>query len=234
MRRLAFLALTLMFGCAAVPQYRLQSSALSRLTAQAGPEGNDEPGRAIPVGPITESELGPVFRKIQERAAAGDKEIILSINSPGGSVMAGYFFIKAVEQVKKTSGAHLTCFVDFMGMSFGTAILETICDTRKISKRSILLFHNSSMQVGGTAKDIDNQLAFQITLDKALGEMISARLSISYEDYRKHIDGKDWTMAWEEAIEIGAVDGTVDPKDIPAEYVLPKPVQGLQILIGGD
>jgi ATP-dependent protease ClpP protease subunit len=174
----------------------------------------------IEIGDVTEDDLAPARAKFDERVAAGDKVVTFRLNSFGGSVFDGMDFIQYVENAKKVNGVHVQCVVDSKAMSMGFAFLQSFCDERLMTKRSLLLAHNSSTRAQGTAEEIENQVKFSRALDAALAEVCAKRLKMPVAEYKAKIAHSDWTMAWEEALQVGAVDGTVDEATLPPLFPL--------------
>ena len=177
------------------------------------------PKGMIEITDVNDAALGPVLDKVDSLVAAGEKTVMFRINSYGGNVAAGLDFIQAIEEFQK-KGVKVICVVDTKAMSMGFAILQAVCNERLMTKRSVLLAHKASTQIKGNDVDVEEDLEFLRALDRSMAEVCAARLKISVEEYRAKISTKDWTMAWQEAKKIGAVDGIVAPKDLPPLYEL--------------
>jgi hypothetical protein len=61
-------------------------------------------------------------------------------------------------------------------------------------------------------------LAYLEALDRAMAEMCAARLFISVEEYRAKVFGRDWTLDYNDALDVGAIDRVVDPMTLPPLY----------------
>ena len=177
------------------------------------------PEGMIELSDIHEDELAPAVKKVEELVAAGSKEVMFRINSYGGAVFDGMEFIQAIEEHKK-AGVRVICVVDFKAYSMGFAILQAVCDERLITKRSTLLAHKVSSGVKGNADAIEEELQSLRAWDLALAELCADRLKMSTEAYQEKVSRGDWTLAWKEALEVGAVDGVIDPKRLPPVYKL--------------
>lgn len=55
-------------------------------------------------------------------------------------------------------------------------------------------------------------------LNEALAEIEGGRLKISVEEYKAKIAKRAWIMNWQEALDVGAVDGIVSPNSLPTVY----------------
>lgn len=204
-------------GCSAVVATRGPTNA-------SGSKLQTAAGGMIEIGDVTEENIALSQARFDERVALGDKTILFRINSFGGSVYTGLDFIQHVEQVKKAFGLRVQCVVDVKAMSMGFVFLQSFCDERYMTKRAVLLAHNTSATAKGTALDLLNEAEFLRALDKSLASICSRRLAISFEDYVTKVEGKDWTMAWEEALAVGAIDSVVDSESLPALYLSPSAV----------
>ncbi len=181
---------------------------------------NNRPNGMIEIGDFSVEDLAPVQAKFDELVSGGAKVVVFRINSYGGSVRAGLDFIQAVDEARKR-GVRTECVVDYKAMSMGFVFLQAACDVRIMTTRSILLAHSASSDFDrGTAVEIANELAYLQALDRAMSELSAARLFISVEEYRAKTTGRDWTMTWEEALDVGAIDRVVDPMSLPPLYSL--------------
>ena len=178
------------------------------------------PKRMIEISEIDDAPLAAVLAKVDELVAAGDRTIMFRINSYGGGVAAGYDFIQSIEEHQKR-GVKVICVVDTKAMSMGFAFLQGFCDERLMTKRSILLAHRASTGLKGNVDKIAEELQYMLALDNALAEVCAGRLKISIAEYKAKVAHGDWTLSWEEAKKVGAIDGTVNPRDLPPVLELP-------------
>jgi ATP-dependent protease ClpP protease subunit len=175
----------------------------------------------IEIKDVDAESLAPAQAKFDERVAAGDTDIWFRINSFGGSIFDGMDFIQHIGDAKVASGkVHVTCVVDTKAMSMGFVFLETFCDSRYMTKRSLLLAHNGSTEVKGTVEQILSEVEFLKALNESLATTISDRLGMPVDEYKARVAGKDWTMSWEEAMRVNAVDSTINPDRLPPLFKL--------------
>lgn len=170
----------------------------------------------IDVGTIDEDTLGPVYTKLQTLAEHDAKNVTLRIDSMGGNIIVGMTWIRSVEDLKKLHpGLHVTCAVDGFAMSMAAVILESsVCDARLATIRSVLLFHNGSVQTQGTVVQIQGTATLLEALNEAMALQIANRLRIPYSVYRARIAASDWIMTTREALVNNAIDELVSPSEI--------------------
>lgn len=205
MRRVFAAVVAVVFGCASVPY---------------GPTCH-APG-VVEINDVTGPHMRAALGKARELVAQGDREIWFNINSFGGSVFAGWDFIQGVEGlIKTTPGLKTVCVADVKAYSMGLAILESgACGRRLMTKRATLLAHNASTSSEGNANTLESDAMFLRALDRSLAETIASRMGMSYADYAERVRTGDWSMSWADAVKYRAVDGIMDPKDIPPPYAV--------------
>lgn len=133
----------------------------------------------------------------------GAETIVIEFDTPGGSVMAGQRLAKAIERSK----APVVCVVDGMAASMGFYLLQS-CDTRVMTKRSILMAHEPaiSTQVSGKEYAYEEIAEVLRKINRAMAEHIAGRLGMSVEAFMARIANTEWWMNWDEALKVNAVD----------------------------
>ena len=134
-----------------------------------------------------------------------DKDIILYINSPGGSVTAGLGILDTMNYVK--ADVATTCIGQ--AASMGALLL---CAGAK-GKRSILpnarvLIHQPLGGASGQASDIEIQANEILRMKKRLNEIMAAATGKDIKEIKRHTD-RDYIMEAEAAVEYGLVDKIV-------------------------
>ena len=153
------------------------------------------------------SALSLLVPTIQLKAAR--EPVTMYINSPGGEVYSGLAFLE-VMQATKARGVPVTCIVKGMAASMAAVILEG-CSLRLMTKQSSILFHTVSISggSGGNAWELARLVQAMQELNKRLAIFVSGALKISLKCYEAHVADKDWWLGYEEALEVGAVDGVL-------------------------
>jgi ATP-dependent protease ClpP protease subunit len=157
---------------------------------------------------INEQSTGRAIKWIEAANAAGADELLLELNTPGGSVDDGFELARAIEE----SEAPVTCVVDGDAASMGAYILES-CGQRYMTRRSKIMFHEPSLS--GNMRGTPNQWQAITDMLKATREAIAehcvSRLKVTMAEYRNKTEGgKMWFLNWREAGAVAAVDGIVE------------------------
>ena len=137
-----------------------------------------------------------------ESAADPKKDILLYINSPGGSVYAGLGIYDTMQHVTPDVATICTG----IALSMGAVLL---CGGAK-GKRSALphariMIHQPLGGVQGQASDIEITAREVLKLKKELYEIIALHTGKTYEEIHENAD-RDYWMRAEEAKEYGIID----------------------------
>ena len=184
--------------------------------APAAPEPVPPPA-AVQTGPnIPHAILGEIDKEsskaaiqfIEESNEGKANAIILEINSPGGSVRAGFLLAKAIEH----SESPVVCVVDGEADSMAFAILQS-CQLRVMTKRSSLMWHQPSLSGNFSGQEDDwkqlgeNAANALRAVNKALAQTIAARLGMPVKDLMSKTNhGREWWLDSDQALKVNAVD----------------------------
>lgn len=146
--------------------------------------------------------------KIAEAEKAGNKALVIEINSPGGDTEEGFKTAKAIEE----SPMLVVCVVDGTAASEAFYLLQS-CDRRLMTRRSRLMVHEPYWRklenVNRKAlKTNEHELDSLVTswMEHAAGRM---KLGPKGVIKRCEAEGGDWYMGWEDAKLNTAVDDVV-------------------------
>ena len=143
------------------------------------------------------------FMKAAEDAKI--ETVLIELDTPGGSVEAGYEMSRTIEAAKM----RVVCVADGEVASMGVFVLES-CDTRVMTKRTTLMAHQSrAMQQQGFISVREAQQAADslMATNRAYGEQLIRRMhGVTIEQYLAKVDNREWYLSWKEAQAIGAVD----------------------------
>lgn len=136
------------------------------------------------------------------------KDIMLYINSPGGSVYDGL----AIYDTMK----HLKCDVATVGMGMQASMGAFLLSSGTKGKRSLLphatvMIHQPSSGARGKITDIEIDLKEGLRLKKLLNEILAKNTGKTVTDVEKDSD-RDYWMSADEAKKYGIVDQVLKPK----------------------
>ena len=135
-----------------------------------------------------------------------DKDIMMYINSPGGSVTAGLAIYDAMQYVR--------CDVSTICVGQCASMGAVLLASGKKEKRLILphsrvMIHQPMGGASGQASDIEIQAKEIVKLKTVLNRLIQKHSNTSFERIEKDTD-RDFFMNAQEAIEYGLVDRIVE------------------------
>ena len=127
--------------------------------------------------------------------------INLMINSPGGDVHEMFAIIDYMESLDVK--VNTIC----RGKAFSAAAVILTCGTgsRMMSKRSTMMFHQSSSFLGGKMSDITAYLDNVKNLEKHVYSLLAERTNKDAEYWKEHMR-TDMFLTAEEAKQLGIID----------------------------
>ena len=135
----------------------------------------------------------------------GDVEnIILHINSPGGSV----FSAVAIANTLKNHKAKITANIDGLAASAAT-IITSACDTVKMPKNALFMVHNPITFAYGNNQDMQKTLEMLNKVKNSIIETYLNKTKTDKETLSELMDNETW-MSAEEAKEYGFIDEILD------------------------
>jgi len=150
------------------------------------------------------------FRKM---LAAANGDVVLYINSPGGSVMAGNEMINAIKAFLAT-GRKMEITIGAIAASMAANIVAMSGVAKvKAHKNSKIMYHGSMTWTEGGA---DAHGDTKKLLDAINGDVIAALKSKGITDCEAWFaEGRDHWLTAQEALEMELVDEIVDATDLP-------------------
>ena len=142
-----------------------------------------------------------------------EKDIMLYINSPGGSVTAGFAIYDTMQHIR----ADVSTICLGQAASMGAFLLSSGTKGKRMAlPHSRVLIHQPLGGAQGQATDIEIQAAEIIRIKKSLNEILASNTGQSIKKIEKDTD-RDYIMTPEEALEYGMIDkvvtaATVDTK----------------------
>ncbi|MEU7940194.1 ClpP family protease [Microbispora bryophytorum] len=169
---------------------------------------------------------GEVDDEMAERACAEmvllasadpERDIILYINSPGGSVLAGL----AIYDTMKLVPNDVVTVALGMAASMGQVLLASGTHGKRISlAHSRIMMHQPSAGIGGTAIDISIQAENLKYMKRQSEEILAAETGRTIEEIAADSDRDRWFTP-EEARDYGMIDTIVDSFHNIAPYAVP-------------
>ena len=138
-----------------------------------------------------------------------EKDIMLYINSPGGSVTAGLAIYDTMQHIR----ADVCTICLGQAASMGAFLLSSGAKGKRMAlPHSRVLIHQPLGGAQGQATDIEIQAQEILRIKKNLNEIMAANTGQSIKKIEKDTD-RDYIMTPEEALEYGMIDKVIT-KDI--------------------
>ena len=139
-----------------------------------------------------------------------EKDIMLYINSPGGSVTAGFAIYDTMQHIR--SDVSTICLGQ--AASMGAFLLSSGTKGKRLAlPHSRVLIHQPLGGAQGQATDIEIQAAEIIRIKKALNEILVLNTGQSVKKTKKDTD-RDNSMTPEEALEYGMIDKIISKDSV--------------------
>ena len=140
-----------------------------------------------------------------------EKDIMLYINSPGGSVTAGFAIYDTMQHIR----ADVSTICLGQAASMGAFLLSSGTKGKRLAlPHSRVLIHQPLGGAQGQATDIEIQAAEIIRIKKSLNEILAQNTGQSIKKIEKDTD-RDYIMTPEEALEYGMIDKVVTVNNQP-------------------
>ena len=134
-----------------------------------------------------------------------EKDIMLYINSPGGSVTAGFAIYDTMQHIR--SDVSTICLGQ--AASMGAFLLSSGTKGKRLAlPHSRVLIHQPLGGAQGQATDIEIQAAEILRIKKSLNEILASNTGQSIKKIEKDTD-RDYIMTPEEALEYCMIDKVV-------------------------
>lgn len=141
---------------------------------------------------------------------AGDNDLIVRLNSPGGSAFDGI----AIYNRLKNHPGKVTIHVDGWACS-AASVIAMAADELIMGAGSMIMIHEASNIVWGTKNDFRKQADLLDKLEDGIIDIYMTKANIDREEIREKVDEETWFSA-NEALEIGfatSTSSTVEDKE---------------------
>ena len=134
-----------------------------------------------------------------------EKDIMLYINSPGGSVTAGFAIYDTMQHIR----ADVSTICLGQAASMGAFLLAAGTKGKRLAlPHSRVLIHQPLGGAQGQATDIEIQAAEIVRIKKSLNEILAQNTGQSLKKIEKDTD-RDYIMTPDEALEYGMIDKVI-------------------------
>lgn len=150
---------------------------------------------------------------VEQMNALPGNEIVVRIQSPGGSVTEGLAMFNNLKQSAKT----VKVFIDGIAASMGSAIAMA-GDEINIPSNALFMLHKPSAMVAGNSNELRDYADNLDVFEGSLLQIYSDRTGKTLDEIKALLaDGKDHYFRGQEAIDYGLADQLTDPVKINAK-----------------
>lgn len=141
-----------------------------------------------------------------DKVLPDNQVLYLVLKTPGGAVIAGMDFIRAMSQLR-----HKVATISIHAMSMGFQFVQALPGPRYVVDTGILMTHPISGTCEGRVEDVESCLRFMRALALPLDVVSAARMKLSLDSYRKKA-ATEWWAIGQGAVDLNMADEVVDIK----------------------
>lgn len=132
--------------------------------------------------------------------------ITITIQSPGGSVLAGLGLYDTLRTLS-LQGHHITTQVRGYAASFGAILLQA-GDTRLVGAESLIMLHEISSGAIGKLHEMKDELKFLEMANRRLFAILAGRTKGKWDADKlyERVEAKDWWISADECVAEGFAD----------------------------
>lgn len=145
---------------------------------------------------------------------ANGNNIVIRLNSPGGSAFDGIAIYNRLTSYKKDTGAKITIYVDGWACS-AASVIAMAADELIMGLGAMFMIHEASSGVWGTKGAFRGEADLLEELEEGLIDIYMTKANVEREEIRVKVDAETWFSA-SKAVEIGFATSTpssVEGKD---------------------
>lgn len=151
------------------------------------------------------------FKKNLEQCISD--EIIIYINSPGGSVFLGNSMANMIEEFKNRKKKKVKCIITGLCASISTQI-AVVCDEIEMYENALFMIHNASCGVYGNKEELKKQIEILEKIDNLLADAYvraskKRGINAPKELFIELMENESWLTA-EQCVDLGLIDSVVD------------------------
>jgi len=157
-------------------------------------------------GPLEDDIADNLVAQLLALDAAGDEDITLYINSPGGIITGMFAIYDSMKLLRST--VNVRCIG--LAASAGAFLLATGTGRRSATENARIMIHQPLGGARGTAKDIEIQAKNIVWIRERINEILAERTGQTLETIQKDTD-RDYWMTAAEALDYGIIDEVIEP-----------------------
>jgi len=138
-------------------------------------------------------------------AQAGDQDITMHINSPGGDVFEGF----AIYNTLRSTPNKITVEIDGLAGSIAT-LIALAGDEVNMSEAGDFFIHNSSVAIAGNKDDLSDKITLLENIDGVILDAYKIKTGLDKRKIRAFMDAETHFTA-KEAKNLGFIDNIVNP-----------------------
>lgn len=145
---------------------------------------------------------------------ANGNDIVIRLNSPGGSAFDGIAIYNRLVNYKKDHNAKITIHVDGWACS-AASVIAMAADELIMGLGAMFMIHEASSGVWGAKGDFRSEADLLEELEEGIIDIYMTKANVSREEIRRKVDAETWFSA-SKTVEIGFATSTassVDGKD---------------------
>lgn len=141
-------------------------------------------------GSVSLSRARDITKELIKFNSISHDPIFLMINSPGGSVAAGFVLIDVMAAIESPVYAVIESAAYSMG-----AIIAVYCKRRYMYPHATLMFHEASYGTLGEDPTIRSRIGFNTKYLDRIHKEVAKKIGLTHEAYRKKIRDGWWLLA---------------------------------------
>lgn len=142
---------------------------------------------------------------------ANGKDVLIRLNSPGGSAFDGIAIYNRLVAYKEQHKAKITVRVDGYACS-SASVFPLAADEVIMGAGSMYMIHEASVGLWGTKGDLRAQAELLEKLEDGIIDIYQTKTNISREELREKVNNETWFNS-HEAVELGFATSTIVTKD---------------------
>lgn len=132
---------------------------------------------------------------------AGTNNLVIRLNSPGGSAFEGIAIYNRLMNYKNETGSKITIYVDGWACS-AASVIAMAADELIMGLGAMIMIHEASSGVWGAKGDFRSEADLLEELEEGIIDIYMTKATVERKEVRKKVDAETWFGA-SKAIEIG-------------------------------